>query len=55
MVEQRLYTLIEKARRNGQAIGIGHPKRWTYEAIARNVDRLKRSGVELVLLSDLVE
>lgn len=55
VVEQRLLSLIDLARRRGHAIGIGHPKRWTYEAIARNVDRLKASGVELVLLSELVE
>ena len=55
VVEARLLELVEVARRQGVAIGIGHPKPWTYEAIARNVERLQNSGVELVFLSDLVE
>jgi polysaccharide deacetylase 2 family uncharacterized protein YibQ len=55
VVEERLQSLIRLARRKGVAVGIGHPKRWTYEAIKRNEEVLKRSGVQLVFVSDLME
>ena len=55
VVEKRLVRLIALARRTGSAIGIGHPKRWTYEAIARSEKLFKESGVELVFVSELVK
>jgi len=55
VVEERLVRLIAMARRTGSAIGIGHPKRWTYEAIAASEKLFKESGVELVFVSELVE
>ena len=55
VVEERLVRLIAQAKRTGSAIGIGHPKRWTYEAIAASERLFKESGVELVFVSELVE
>lgn len=55
VVEERLLQLLDLARRKGSAVGIGHPKPWTYEAIKRNEEVLKESGVELVFVSELME
>jgi polysaccharide deacetylase 2 family uncharacterized protein YibQ len=55
VVEKRLLDLAALARQRGSAIGIGHPKPWTYEALARNQKTLKESGIELVFVSRLME
>jgi polysaccharide deacetylase 2 family uncharacterized protein YibQ len=55
VVEQRLHRLVEMARERGSAVGIGHPKPWTYVALKRNEELLRRSGVELVFVSELME
>ena len=53
-VARRVRRLAESARRHGAAIGIGHPHRWTLEALERELPRLRESGVELVGACDLV-
>lgn len=55
VVAERLQRLVQLARRRGTAIGIGHPKPWTYEALKSSGDLLENSGVELVFVSQLVE
>jgi polysaccharide deacetylase 2 family uncharacterized protein YibQ len=55
IVEERLNRLIERARRHGSAVGIGHPHRWTLDALAHMESSLKRSGVRLVFVSELVQ
>jgi polysaccharide deacetylase 2 family uncharacterized protein YibQ len=55
VVEERLHELVEIAKRRGSAVGIGHPKPWTYEAIKRSEPFLKDSGVRLVFLSEMVD
>jgi polysaccharide deacetylase 2 family uncharacterized protein YibQ len=52
-VAARLHELVELAKKNGVAIGIGHPHPWTFEAIRDNLDYLKDAGVELVTVCDL--
>jgi polysaccharide deacetylase 2 family uncharacterized protein YibQ len=52
-VAKRLHELVELAKKNGVAIGIGHPHPWTFEAIRDNLDYLKDAGVELVTVCDL--
>ena len=54
VVEDRLYRLMAIAHERGYAVGIGHPKWWTLEAIERNRQVLKDSGIRLVLVSELV-
>jgi polysaccharide deacetylase 2 family uncharacterized protein YibQ len=53
-VAARLHTLVETARARGQAIGIGHPHPWTFEALRDNLDYLETAGVELVTVCDIV-
>jgi polysaccharide deacetylase 2 family uncharacterized protein YibQ len=55
VVDTRLDRLLEIAMVRGYAIGIGHPRPWTWTAVAAFEERIKGSGVELVFLSDLVE
>jgi polysaccharide deacetylase 2 family uncharacterized protein YibQ len=55
VVEERLRRLVAVAQRAGSAIGIGHPHRWTLEAIEANTAYLENAGVELVYVSELVE
>jgi polysaccharide deacetylase 2 family uncharacterized protein YibQ len=43
------------ANRYGSAIGIGHPHRWTLEALLESETWLKNAGVELVGVCALVE
>jgi polysaccharide deacetylase 2 family uncharacterized protein YibQ len=55
VVRDRLKRLIEIARQNGSAIGIGHPRPWTYEAVGGMPALLEGSGVELVFISELMK
>ncbi len=52
-IRQRLVQLERAARRNGVAIGIGHPKPATAEVLAAELPRLRAAGVRLVTLSEL--
>lgn len=47
--------LIKLAKKNGQAVAIGHPYPETYEVLKQLLPQLKHLGIELVPLSDLVE
>ena len=55
VVGDRLLRLVALAKQRGHAVGIGHPKPWTFEAITKNEKLLKESGVELVFVSELTE
>lgn len=54
LVEKRLRQLIERARRHGTAIGIGHPHRWTLDALSNMATSPEHSDVRLVFLSEVV-
>ena len=54
-VPGRLRALEEAARRNGFAIGIGHPKPETLDALERGLPQMRARGVEIVFVSELVE
>ncbi len=53
-VKERLQELFQLARKNGQAVGIGHPFPETLEAIKYYLPRAGESGVQLVPVSALV-
>lgn len=55
VVEQRIRQLVNTARKRGTAVGIGHPRRWTLEALRNSEAFLKDAEIELVFLTDLVE
>ncbi len=50
----RLGELIRVARLRGSAVGIGHPRATTLEAIRRMAGEFSRHGVELVFASEIV-
>ncbi len=54
-VRAQLRRLIDKAKRRGSAIAIGHPYPQTLAVLAEQLPRLAEQGIELVPVSDLVE
>jgi len=52
-IRQRLAQLERAARRDGAAIGIGHPRSATAEILAAELPRLRAAGLRLVTLSEL--
>jgi len=54
VVVSRLERLMDIAKRNGHAIGIGHPNAWTLEALAECRTIADAAGVRLVMLSELI-
>lgn len=54
-VEDRIRELIRLARKNGSAIGIGHPHPWTLEALRSSIDDLDAAEVQVVTVCELVD
>ena len=54
VVERRIRQLVSRAQTNGTAVGIGHPRRWTLDALENSETYLKNAGIELVYLTDIV-
>lgn len=50
----QLQSGIELARRQGSAVLIGHPYPQTLEVLEREVPRLKRQGIELITLEQMI-
>jgi polysaccharide deacetylase 2 family uncharacterized protein YibQ len=55
IIEKRLDRLMDIAKTRGYAIGIGHPRSWTYEAVHAHESRIRNAGIDLVFLSEIVE
>ncbi len=55
VVAERLRRLVSLAKRHGVAIGIGHPHRWTEQAISDQLPYLRNAGVELVTVKSVVK
>ncbi len=47
--------LIQKAKKNGKAIAIGHPFQTTFRAVHDSIPRIREEGVEIVFASSLLE
>lgn len=54
-VRQQILELAEVALRTGRAIGIGHDRRVTIEALREMMPQLERQGIEFVRLSELAQ
>ena len=52
-VMTQLQKTVEIAKKNGQAVAIGHPNEVTYEAIRQFVSEFSEPGVEFVFLSEM--
>ncbi|MBI5017119.1 MAG: divergent polysaccharide deacetylase family protein [Deltaproteobacteria bacterium] len=54
-VGRQLDQAMQKARRNGSAIAIGHPHRGTLEALRLWIPKFRAAGVEIVPLGGLIQ
>ncbi len=54
LIPRRLVELFQRARKNGRAVGIGHPFPETLEALRSNFHLVKTYGLEVVPVSRLV-
>lgn len=54
-IRWQMKRLIKLAKKNGQAVAIGHPYPETYAVLKQLLPQLKHLGIELVPLSDLVK
>lgn len=52
-LQQQFDELLRLAKRNGQAIGIGHPYPETLTFLKQKLPELKQQGIELVFVSEL--
>jgi uncharacterized protein len=55
VVREQLAALIATARRQGSAVGIGHPYPETLEVLAQELPKLQAEGIELVPASALTK
>ncbi len=53
-VEREFRRLKDLARKNGAAVGIGHPYPSTLALLEREIPKLREDGIELVSISELV-
>jgi hypothetical protein len=53
-IREKLDRLMEKALRRGYAIGIGHPRAVTLEALREKIPKMQELGIRLVSIGDLV-
>jgi hypothetical protein len=53
-VRSQLDELVAIARKNGSAVGIGHPHPETLRVLKRELPRIESEGIELVHVSELV-
>lgn len=54
-IVRNISQLGEIAKKEGKAIGIGHPHPSTIKSLREMIPRLKEGGIEIVPLSDLME
>ena len=54
-VIEKLQQLEKVARENGTAIGIGHHKKNTIQALKEELPRMKERGIKLVVVSEILE
>ncbi|PWG63425.1 divergent polysaccharide deacetylase family protein [Spiribacter halobius] len=53
-IERQLARLVAEARREGQAVGIGHPRPNTLAVLERRLPALAREGIRFVRVSELI-
>lgn len=53
-IKNQIKSLVKTAKNTGSAIGIGHYNKETLKAIADSVAEIKKQGIEIVFLSELI-
>jgi len=54
-IREQLYKLVQQAKKKGRAIGIGHPRKNTFEVLKNELPKIEEEGVKVVFVSTLVE
>ncbi len=54
-IEFQFERLIKLAKKNGSAVGIGHPFTETLDVLEQKIPQLKAEGIQLVLISELIQ
>ncbi|PLX60766.1 divergent polysaccharide deacetylase family protein [Sedimenticola selenatireducens] len=54
-IDRQFVQLLKRARRQGYAIGIGHPYPETTQVLARRLGELTSSGIRLIPASEMIE
>jgi uncharacterized protein len=54
-ITEQIQILVNKAKKEGSAVGIGHCRRNTYLAIKEMIPKIREENVEFVFVSELVE
>ncbi|OIN95938.1 hypothetical protein AUJ66_07930 [Candidatus Desantisbacteria bacterium CG1_02_38_46] len=54
-IKKQLWQLVKIAKRDGEAIGIGHNRTWTAYALREELPKLEAEGIELVFASQIVK
>jgi len=53
-IRQQIQRLKQKARQNGQAVGIGHDRKITLEVLKEEIPKMEKEGFKFVFVSELV-
>jgi len=54
-IKKQIEKLVSVAKKNGEAIGIGHNRIWTAQALAEELPKFKDEGVQLIFASQIVK
>ena len=54
-IRGQLKQLVKVAKRDGEAIGIGHNRTWTAQVLKEELPKLEAEGIELVFASQIVK
>ncbi len=54
-IREQMERLVEKAKKRGYAVGIGHPHRATYLALRKAIPEYQKKGITFVFVSSLAQ
>jgi len=54
-IRKEFKRLLRQAKKNGSAIGIGHPRPETIEVLRREISKLDSKGIRLVSVSEIID
>ena len=55
IIKKNLYKLVKIAKKKKKAIGIGHARKNTIMVLKREIPKIKKEGIEIVYVSELLE
>ncbi len=54
-IERQIWQLVDQAKDQGYAVGIGHYRKKTLDAIKKLVPKIKKQGIQMVTLQELIK